>query len=78
MKVEKLATYLADDLALENKEDILRTVNICKADLVSNMIGEKEYTKLQGFMGENYALKLGEKASCCLRNKGTLLSKISR
>lgn len=65
-RVEKLATYLADDLALENKEDILRTVNICKADLVSNMIGEKEYTKLQGFMGENYALKLGEKASVAL------------
>ena len=40
--------------------DVLRTVYLAKADLVSNMIGEKEFTKLQGFMGADYALKSGE------------------
>ena len=50
----------------ERKEDILRTIELSKADLVSNMIGEKEFTKLQGFMGEEYALKFGEKSSVAL------------
>jgi len=48
------------------KEDILRTVKLAKADLVSNMINEKEFTKLQGFMGENYALKAGEEIGVAL------------
>ncbi|MGL5124451.1 MAG: glycine--tRNA ligase subunit beta [Fusobacteriaceae bacterium] len=50
----------------DRKDDILRTVELSKADLVSNMIGEKEFTKLQGFMGEEYALKFGEKSSVAL------------
>ena len=33
---------------------------MAKADLVSNVIGEKEFTKLQGFMGSVYAQKQGE------------------
>lgn len=58
---EKIAVYLVDKLGYKSKkEDILRTVRLAKADLVSNMIGEKEFTKLQGFMGADYALKLGE------------------
>jgi len=48
------------------KEDILRTVKLAKADLVSNMINEKEFTKLQGFMGGNYALKAGEEIGVAL------------
>jgi len=35
-------------------------VDLAKADLVSNVIGEKEFTKLQGFMGSVYAQKQGE------------------
>ena len=42
------------------KADILRTVKLAKADLVSNMIGEKEFTKLQGLMGSKYAMERGE------------------
>ena len=58
---EKIASHLIAKLGYDyKKEDILRTVNLAKADLVSNMIGEKEFTKLQGFMGADYALKLGE------------------
>lgn len=57
----KIAEYLIDVLGYaDRKESILRTVYLAKADLVSNMIGEKEFTKLQGFMGADYALKCGE------------------
>lgn len=64
---EKIATYLIEKLGYTHKkEDILRTVLLAKADLVSNMIGEKEFTKLQGFMGADYALKLGEKDNVAL------------
>ncbi|OQY42864.1 MAG: glycine--tRNA ligase subunit beta [Fusobacteriia bacterium 4572_74] len=58
---KKIAEKLIDILGFEgNKSDILRTIELSKADLVSNMIGEKEFTKLQGFMGAEYALKSGE------------------
>lgn len=62
----KIAKYLIDDLSLSNEEDILRTIYLAKADLVSNVISEKEFTKLQGFMGENYALKGGEEIGVAL------------
>lgn len=57
----KIAKYLIDDLPLSNEEDILRTIYLAKADLVSNVISEKEFTKLQGFMGSVYAKHEGEK-----------------
>ena len=57
----KIAKYLIDDLSLSNEEDILRTIYLVKADLVSNVISEKEFTKLQGFMGSVYAKHEGEK-----------------
>ena len=57
----KIAKYLIDDLSLANEEDILKTVYLAKADLVSNVISEKEFTKLQGFMGSVYAKYEGEK-----------------
>ena len=57
----KISKYLIDDLSLSNEEDILRTVYLAKADLVSNVISEKEFTKLQGFMGSVYAKHEGEK-----------------
>ncbi len=63
-KVERsleIAKYLIEETKLKEKqEDILRTVKLAKADLVTNVIGEKEFTKLQGFMGEVYARKQGE------------------
>ena len=63
----KVAEYLIASLGCEDKkEDILRTVYLAKADLVSNMIGEKEFTKLQGFMGADYALKSGENENVSL------------
>ena len=58
---EKIAEYLISELNLtDKKKNIIRTVDLAKADLVSNVIGEKEFTKLQGFMGSVYAEKQGE------------------
>ena len=66
-KVERsldIAKFLITKLGLESREEnILRTVELAKADLVTNVIGEKEFTKLQGFMGQVYAERQGENAS---------------
>jgi len=62
MRTQEICEFLLSKLHLEEKrETVLRTAYLAKADLVSNMIGEKEFTKLQGFMGADYALKFGEK-----------------
>ena len=65
-RMEEISNFIINKLNLKNKEDILKVVKLCKADLVSNMIGEKEFTKLQGFMGAEYALKQGEKNNVSL------------
>ncbi|WP_163468400.1 glycine--tRNA ligase subunit beta [Fusobacterium sp. IOR10] len=61
-RVSKIADLLIEKLGYaEDKKNIKRTISLCKADLVSNMINEKEFTELQGFIGADYALKNGEK-----------------
>lgn len=61
-RTKEICKYLLKELHQEDREEtVLRTADLAKTDLVSNMIGEKEFTKLQGFMGANYALKFGEK-----------------
>lgn len=37
-----------------------RAAELCKADLVSEMVGEKDFTNLQGIMGAYYARAAGE------------------
>jgi len=44
----------------------LRGAHLCKADLVTLMLGEKEFTKLQGYIGHQYALKSGEEKEIAL------------
>lgn len=62
----KLAEFLINKLHLEaNKEDILTTVKLSKTDLVSNVINEKEFTKLQGYMGSVYAKHKGYNDLIC-------------
>ena len=56
---EKMCKYM--NLSAEQTATVLRTVHLAKFDLLTNMISEKEYTKLQGFMGMVYAEKAGEK-----------------
>ncbi len=57
-----LTEHLAGKLGWVSKdiETAKRTAFLCKADLVTKMLGEKEFTKLQGYIGMHYALASGE------------------
>lgn len=61
-RIELLADYICKVLALEPEQraKVRRCAKLCKADLVTTMLGEKEFTKLQGYMGMQYALASGE------------------
>ena len=64
---KKIVEYLIEKTGKQSdKENVLRTVELAKADLVSNVISEKEFTKLQGFMGSIYAEKQGENKNVAL------------
>lgn len=57
-RVQKIAAFLCQELKLSSQDTKLvsRTALLCKADLVTTMLGEKEFTKLQGYIGKQYAL----------------------
>lgn len=61
-RISKLSEYISDKLLLdrEDKAKVLRAAYLCKNDLVTLMLGEKEFTKLQGLIGSYYAKKAGE------------------
>ena len=58
-RLVKLAKILADKIDPGLAEDSCRAALLCKADLLSNMVGE--FPTLQGIMGGAYALHDGEK-----------------
>lgn len=60
-RVRKLTNNITAELHLSEEESEIaeRAAEICKFDLVSNMV--YEFPELQGFMGEKYALQKGEK-----------------
>ena len=58
-RMKSLGKWCADVLSYE-KDKIERAVYLCKSDLTTLILGEKEYTKLQGYMGWQYALNDGE------------------
>jgi len=60
-RVEKISEYLCRELKFDEtlKNDTLRAAKLSKADLSTKLVFE--FTELQGFIGENYALKSGEK-----------------
>lgn len=58
MRVEAIAAYLAQKLAPDAVESCKRAALLCKADLVTQMVGE--FPSLQGIMGREYALRSGE------------------
>lgn len=58
MRVKTLAAWLADKVNPEVKEKATRAAYLCKADLVSQVVGE--FAKLQGVMGRIYAQVAGE------------------
>ncbi len=61
-RIENISGFLSAHLKLSDieKQKLKRAAHLCKADLVTLMLGEKEFTKLQGYTGKYYALKCGE------------------
>jgi glycyl-tRNA synthetase beta chain len=59
-RMERLAAWIAERLDPPSKEAAARAARLCKSDLVTNMVGEKEFASLQGEMGGLYAAKNGE------------------
>ena len=57
-RIEKLAALLAEQYAPENVDDAVRAAHLCKADLLTEMVGE--FPSLQGNMGASYAANDGE------------------
>ncbi|PSB26482.1 glycine--tRNA ligase subunit beta [Stenomitos frigidus] len=60
-KVDRICSntaLIAAQLHIKHHEDIDRAALLCKADLVTQMVGE--FPELQGVMGQKYALTSGE------------------
>ncbi len=55
LRIRDLSAFISDELGLapDMKEKISRTAFLCKADLVTNLV--REFTELQGIIGEDYA-----------------------
>jgi glycyl-tRNA synthetase beta chain len=58
LRVQQIATQLADVAAPEIKPLVMRAAQLCKADLVSQVV--YEFPNLQGIMGRHYATAAGE------------------
>lgn len=58
MRFSRTAEWMADRLATDSKEHICRAALLCKADLVTEMVGE--FPSLQGVIGRIYAGLDGE------------------
>jgi glycyl-tRNA synthetase beta chain len=63
-RLARLCERISEELGLaeSQKSKATRIAKLCKADLVTLMLGEKEFTKLQGYIGMQYALAHGEDA----------------
>jgi glycyl-tRNA synthetase beta chain len=57
-RIEKLVNYIAESVSPELREQTIRAAQLCKTDLVSQVV--YEFPSLQGIMGRVYALKAGE------------------
>lgn len=60
MRFRQLALWICDRIAPHLREVVSRAGLLCKADLVTGMVGE--FPKLQGVMGREYARLSGESA----------------
>lgn len=58
LRIRSLSEELCNILSIKNQEEILRAAYLCKADLVTKMVGE--LPELQGVMGSYYALNSEE------------------
>ncbi len=60
-RIERAAARMAQRLSLEVEDTVRKAAPLLKADLVTEMIQDgKEFTKLQGFIGREYAKRSGE------------------
>ncbi len=59
-RLEKLVFILSQRIPSINKDALIKSAFLSKADLLTNMVREKEYTSLQGIMGGIYAKASGE------------------
>ncbi|MBS3767243.1 MAG: glycine--tRNA ligase subunit beta [Candidatus Cloacimonetes bacterium] len=61
-RIVQLTQYISEKLGVSQEimENSARAAELCKADLATLMLGEKEFTKLQGYIGSVYAKKSGE------------------
>ncbi|MEL6856065.1 MAG: glycine--tRNA ligase subunit beta, partial [Cyanobacteria bacterium J06607_13] len=59
-RVERITEFLSDHLSLgaQEKQHATRGAQLCKADLVTQMVGE--FPELQGYIGQKYAENSGE------------------
>lgn len=57
-RIERLASCLAREVCPDQVSEVRRAAHLCKADLVSQMVGE--FPELQGIMGGIYAAEGGE------------------
>uniref|UniRef100_A0A7V3V0M0 Glycine--tRNA ligase beta subunit n=1 Tax=candidate division WOR-3 bacterium TaxID=2052148 RepID=A0A7V3V0M0_UNCW3 len=60
IRLRKICRYLADQIPGINPNLLDRAAYLCKADLLTNLVREKEFTALQGIIGGIYAQQLGE------------------
>ncbi len=60
-RLVKLVKILSENIDPTLAEDCCRSAELCKADLLSDMVGE--FPSLQGVMGAAYAINDGEKSS---------------
>ena len=65
-RLRRLAEWLCIHLQPEAKADAARAASLAKCDLVTHVVGEKEYTALQGAMGSLYARVSGEAEAVAL------------
>jgi len=59
-RLEALCDYMATLVAGTDSDSLKRAATLCKADLLTNMVREKEFTSLQGRIGGIYARRLGD------------------
>ncbi len=66
-RVRTIAEAIAREVAPETQETVSRAAHIAKTDLTTEMIKDgKEFTKLQGYMGMEYARAAGETEAVAL------------
>ncbi|MEO0004726.1 MAG: glycine--tRNA ligase subunit beta [candidate division WOR-3 bacterium] len=60
IRLRQLASFIAESVPDADKALLDRAAYLCKADLLTQLVREKEFTSLQGVMGGIYARLLGE------------------